>query len=410
MLKHVFTLVWNRRRANALILAELLLSFLVLAAVLGVGAYYAAHWLQPLGFDYEDVWRARVMWGRWSTATDDERRAILTRLTAIRHAVAGLDAVETTSYVGNTPYSSSTHSSTQYFDGRREQTLTAQADVEARRVLRLELVAGRWLEPGDDALGYRPAVINRHYARTVFGDADPVGRFVPNFDSSSGEPSEPDPDEIREKVIGVVEAYRRDGELRRDTYTLFTLRGQDDVERYPPSELLVRTAPGTSAAFEEELSRTLAAAAPDWDFRVDKLAVARRDRLNESLLPLLLASIICGFLILMVGMGLIGVLWQSVSRRAQELGLRRALGATVRSVRLQVLGELLALTTVAVALGSALFLQAPLLDLIGRVGSGIYLTALGTAMVIVYAFVVLCGLYPSWLATRVEPAEALAYE
>jgi ABC-type antimicrobial peptide transport system permease subunit len=32
------------------------------------------------------------------------------------------------------------------------------------------------------------------------------------------------------------------------------------------------------------------------------------------------------------------------------------------------------------------------------------------ATLVIYAFVTLCGLYPAWLATRVQPATALQYE
>jgi ABC-type lipoprotein release transport system permease subunit len=30
--------------------------------------------------------------------------------------------------------------------------------------------------------------------------------------------------------------------------------------------------------------------------------------------------------------------------------------------------------------------------------------------VVIYSFVTFCGLYPAWLATRVQPATALQYE
>jgi hypothetical protein len=41
MIRHYLKLVWNRRRANGLILAEILISFLVLCAICGVRRYYA---------------------------------------------------------------------------------------------------------------------------------------------------------------------------------------------------------------------------------------------------------------------------------------------------------------------------------------------------------------------------------
>ena len=53
----------------------------------------------------------------------------------------------------------------------------------------------------------------------------------------------------------------------------------------------------------------------------------------------------------MVGLGLTGVVWQSVTQRIREFGLRRAKGATIRSVRAQVLTEMMIMTSLALIVG-----------------------------------------------------------
>jgi putative ABC transport system permease protein len=126
--------------------------------------------------------------------------------------------------------------------------------------------------------------------------------------------------------------------------------------------------------------------------------------------PLFFFGLVASFLILMAGLGLVGVLWQAVTRRTEEMGIRRALGATARRVQWQILGELLVLTTAGVLIGSAIFLQMPILQIIGWIPWEAYLLSLGASLLIIYLFVVVCGLYPSWLATRIHPAEALQYE
>jgi putative ABC transport system permease protein len=115
-------------------------------------------------------------------------------------------------------------------------------------------------------------------------------------------------------------------------------------------------------------------------------------------------------MLIMVALGMVGVLWQSVARRRREIGLRRALGATGRGVSLRVLGELLVVTTAGLLLGSALAVQFPLLGVIGWVGKGVYAAAAALAALMIYGLTVVSALYPSWLATQVEPAEALHYE
>ena len=43
-------------------------------------------------------------------------------------------------------------------------------------------------------------------------------------------------------------------------------------------------------------------------------------------------------------------------------------------------------------------------------GPGVYAACLVGCAAIIYGLAFLCGLYPSWLATRIQPAEALHYE
>jgi putative ABC transport system permease protein len=113
-----------------------------------------------------------------------------------------------------------------------------------------------------------------------------------------------------------------------------------------------------------------------------------------------------------VVLGLTGVVWQNVTQRTREFGLRRAKGATIVNVRQQVLTELFILTSIALAAGAILVLQLPLLPLPPDVAfeRPIFLTAVAATALIIYGITFVAGWYPSRLATRVQPAEALHYE
>ena len=43
MTRHLFKIIWNRRRANALVLGEIIVSFLVLCTVFTTLAYFISH-------------------------------------------------------------------------------------------------------------------------------------------------------------------------------------------------------------------------------------------------------------------------------------------------------------------------------------------------------------------------------
>ena len=56
MIRHVFKLIWNRKRTNFLMMTEIFVSFLVLFAVVALGVYTADNWRRPLGFSIDRVW------------------------------------------------------------------------------------------------------------------------------------------------------------------------------------------------------------------------------------------------------------------------------------------------------------------------------------------------------------------
>jgi putative ABC transport system permease protein len=108
-----------------------------------------------------------------------------------------------------------------------------------------------------------------------------------------------------------------------------------------------------------------------------------------------------------------GVLWQNVTRRTREFGLRRAHGATARAISRQIVAEFLVLTTFAVLAGVVLLAQIPLLPFppdLTLVPRSVFLFGTVLAVAAMYGVTALCAWYPSRLATRVPPAEALHYE
>jgi putative ABC transport system permease protein len=173
-------------------------------------------------------------------------------------------------------------------------------------------------------------------------------------------------------------------------------------------------APGTGAAFEETLVKRLQAASGGWTFDVRPVVQQRHDMLQQYAAPLIGVAIIAGFLVLMVALGLTGVVWQSVTERTREFGLRRANGATIGDVRRQVLAELAVLSTFAIGIGVAVVAQLPLLPLdrfTTQIATGpVFVASIALSVAAIYVLTLLCAWYPSRLATRVQPAEALHHE
>ena len=407
MTRHIFKLVWNRKRSTGLILVELLVCFLVLCGILSSIVQLSNRWREPLGFTYEMVWSADIGGMNWR-AEGEELAANRRAVADILRAVQSLPEVEAAAVTTNPPYSNSTWADGTWINGRQVHFLWTVASPGLRETVGLELLHGSWIANTDAALGYRPVVISRNFARDLFGTEDPVGQDIPVFDDD-GQPTEPEEDAEINRVVGVTENYRRGGEFRETRYVMFLavdFAGGEEL----PTDLLVRVRPGTTADFEEQLVRTMQSIAPSWSFDTALVESTRRSSHLAFLGPILIASVIALFLIIMVGLGLVGVLWLSVTRRTAELGLRRAMGASTSSVRRQILAEMWALTALAVAVGGLVFLQLPLFGANFGADWTVFVAGLTLATVFIYGFVTFCALYPTWLATRVEPAVALQYE
>jgi putative ABC transport system permease protein len=152
--------------------------------------------------------------------------------------------------------------------------------------------------------------------------------------------------------------------------------------------------------------------ARDWSFDVETVAVTRTQMLKMYLTPLVAVAIVAAFLLVMVALGLTGVLWQTVTQRTREIGARRANGAARHHIHAQITGEMLLLTTAAIAVAVVLVAQVPLLPLPDDVmpSRSLVLVSLGAAAALMYAITLACAAYPSRIAARVEPADALRYE
>jgi putative ABC transport system permease protein len=103
-------------------------------------------------------------------------------------------------------------------------------------------------------------------------------------------------------------------------------------------------------------------------------------------------------------------MWQNVIRRTREIGLRRAAGAQRTSIHRQIVLEVMITASFGVLLGIALGAQVPVIGPFTFVPLVVIVQGLVISAVFMLSLAALCGLYPGWSATRIQPAEALHYE
>ena len=395
MIRHLFTLIWNRRRANFLLIAEIFLAFVVLFVVGSVVVYNQQNYHQPLGFAYEQMWRVSLdpgalpQAGRLATV-----RQVMSRLRALPEVVA----VGRTS--SNTPFSGSTNNST-VFGSRDEKGTYAQSsgllvEDDLRTVLQLPLVAGRWFDKSDDAAATPPAVLSRDLAAQLFPQQSALGQVVKRNGTEH-------------HVVGVIESFRADGPLSEGRPAILMRVSPQDTAWGEASAILLRVRPGAGAALERRMTTEILGIAKGWNVGITALSEQRATQLKRALTPLVGLGLVCVFLIVNVAMGLFGVLWQTINQRRGEIGLRRAIGASAGRISGQVVGEILVVTTFGLVLGLLVAVQFPLLHVL-EVRPGVYVQAMLLATGLIYALTTLCALYPSRLAAGIRPAVALREE
>jgi putative ABC transport system permease protein len=397
MIRHLLKLAWHRKRANALLMLEIAVSFLVLFAVTGGTAWFAYVYSLPTGFVRDGVWAIQISQaGGDERASSPESKQALARLLAEARTI---DGVQAAALAYGVPYDGRVWDWEEDRDGLRFSTEMDQVSDDLDKVLGIELVAGRWFEPADQARSWRPIVVNASAARAMFHADDVVGKTLPR------EANEPE-----KRIVGVVRDFRKAGELSAPGSFTFSRTDLEAADAMPPDSLLLKVVSGSGIVVEQAILDRLRSITPSWTFEMKTLDEMRATRFRERLVPLLVGAVIGVFLLMMVGMGLVGVLWQSVTTRTREFGVRRAAGASAAAVRRQIQLEIFVSTTISLLAASILVAQLPLLGFLPHDTARVGLGALAGSAGLMYLLTFLCGYYPSWMATVVQPAEALHSE
>ncbi|MBC5775270.1 ABC transporter permease [Pontibacter sp. KCTC 32443] len=390
MIRHLFKLIWNRKKSNFLLITEIFFCFLVLFGVLSFIVYNVSNYTKPLGFKHENVWLLTM---RPSTDSTAQNRQIVEQ---VIQRVRAFPQVEQASFTSsNAPFSfSRMNNDFSYGKIKRIESDVYEVQDEYKDVMQLQVSKGRWFSASDNASHHEPIVINKAFQQGLFGEEDPVGKVIHVNDTTTYQ------------VVGVTDYFRAGSEYAAEFPAVFTrINLQKNPDKYE-NELLIRVKPGTGIDFEEKMVKEISGIGKEWTMEVATLEKMRQNKSKLTLVPMIALGLVCGFLILNVALGLFGVLWYNISRRNSEIGLRRALGAASGQIYRQFIGEVLVLATFGLIFGVLFAVQFPLLQVFD-VESEVYFIALAGAVVLIYVLTTICALYPSRQAAAIHPAIAL---
>ena len=265
---------------------------------------------------------------------------------------------------------------------------------------RIPVLRGRTFTKQDES-GPPAVIINQALAKQFWPDSDPlndrliVGPGAPAFK-----------DELPRRIIGVVGDVRVRA-LNRDALPNMYFTGN----QIAPSAWVFRTrvAPlSLSAAIQNQL-REASGGLPVARVRTME-EILSRSTAAENFNALVLTIFGCSALLL-AAIGIYGLMAYSVTHRAHEIGIRRALGAESSQIRKMVILQGLqpALAGVVCGLAAAFGLTRVIASFLFGVKPWDPLVFL-VAPIILVAVAVIAVWLPAMRATRVDPIHALRYE
>jgi putative ABC transport system permease protein len=384
MVQHLFKLLWKKRKSNFLIMLEIFVAFFILFAVSSLSVYFYRGYIKPAGINAENVWVAYIDFNSSNDSLNRGNQELL------RQRLKSYKEIKSFSFGSHFPYGNS--SSNRGFDYKGKEYRSEVMSVEDAypSVLGIEMQSGEWFKERDTILKEKPIVITQHLREELFGNEEAVGKVI-------GE-------EWKEKIVGVIPNFKHQNDYQFKDNVIF----QSPYNYVCPS-LILKIDPSVSADFEAQFAKSIQNLGKNWTVQIQHLDDMKKEKNEMIVIPLVIAFIVVGFLILNVAFGLFGVLFQNINRRRGEIGLRRAIGASADNISLQFIGEMMVLATFSVILGLFFAIQFPLLKVFD-VSPSIYLTGILLAVLLVYLIVILCAWFPSRQAAAIQPATALHEE
>lgn len=269
-----------------------------------------------------------------------------------------------------------------------------------------DMAEGRFLSDQDQQRHSQVVVLGATLAERLFDDADPLGQQVRLRGSNF-------------EVIGVLEVKGSNLGLNYDDAALIPITTLS-------SRIVGRTSPyGIEVSFIAVSARDQASMATA-EFQVTNLLRLRHNITEDDdffinsqdtllniadtitgALTLLLAAI-AGISLLVGGIGIMNIMLVSVRERTQEIGLRKAIGASQTDILVQFMIEAVILSAAGGVIGTGLGAGAiVVIGLTTPFQAGVSLTAVTMAVTVSGAIGLFFGVVPARQAAKLDPIVAL---
>lgn len=328
-----------------------------------------------------------------------ESTAAMERIPGVESAAAGLSL----------PYERALNNVTEINSGPQvgHKVLSGEVYVTPGyfETLQIPLLAGRTFTRSDRRDTPPVAIVNRAFVRKFYGGANPVGETL---------------DKQGTTIVGVVE----DVALPPHTENVYVPLGSEATAYIPSSQAdpkllsvvhvwfqpswIVRTN-GPIEGLTGQMQRALASVDPGLPFSGfysinDHLAEA----VSTQRIEVALLSAMAGLALLLSAVGIFALVANIVAQRTREIGIRIALGATLRQVMTSVASSGIRSSAIGLVLGLALCVGALRAMRSVLYGVGVYdMPSIASVVMILIVVTLMATMIPVLRITKTDPAATL---
>lgn len=390
MIRHYFKLIWERKRKNGFLLAELIVSFWIFLGVFSFAIDQYKVFRMPRGFETQGVYSIYIGYKTNLLGIDSlSQKSIgdllfenLGSMPEIAEVSCSSTALPYSGARGSRGYGAGDGS------GQMEMIEQVSVDENFQKVWSVEMASGRFFEKNDPVeLVKTPLVIN-----------EKLEALMKRWDFVQKRISE------EYQVVGVVKHFKYDGDFKEEKPLMFNM-----TKGNPDRVYSVKVKAGEETAVLPRIYKMVEKITKGSDFEIKILKNEQRKANRASVIPLFTLLFIGIFLVISIVMGLLGVLKYNMNSRVAEVGLRKVMGATTADIRKMFVGEMITLTLIAFMVAMLFALQVPFVSNFPIERSS-YFAGMALGTLLIFGLVLFCSALPGRQLARILPAEALREE
>ena len=269
----------------------------------------------------------------------------------------------------------------------------------------LQLEKGRYISITDDYEGNQKIILGSTIAEALFPDGDGIGKYVVLTASKIS---------FNFQVVGILKEQNSGMEF--STNAAYIPRGfySKKIKPNPSAETMMVQAVSAEKAPAlvekiENYCQTLTGTSYSVNVTSMQTMIEQMNSITKTLS--LMLSAIAAISLFVGGIGIMNIMIVTVTERKQEIGIRKALGATPADIRRQFLVESASITLIGGLLGIFIGIAVSLaIEYVKNTGFSISPNACIVSFAFSVAIGIFFGLNPAARAAKLDPVVALAGE